>query len=283
MIVIKLSGGLGNQMFQYAFGRALSLRYKQTLILDGSSYSKNNNNTKRKYLLNSFDIKAKHFSNRLLSGMFIFINSIFRLFLGKDIIVKEVLFYKYDNEIVANKNKINYFDGFWQSYKYFSEYKNIIASDFTIRSNNKSFKEIDDLIVNTNSVSIHVRRGDYVGNKDYEVCSADYYQAAINFFEEKYPDSVFYIFSDDVSWASDNLKFKNRSEFVSDRGLSDAEELSVMSHCKHNIISNSSFSWWAAWLNNNVNKKVIMPYKWSNADDLQFLPDLLPKEWVIIK
>ncbi|HBU06926.1 MAG TPA: hypothetical protein DEB09_02490 [Candidatus Magasanikbacteria bacterium] len=282
MIIIKLSGGLGNQMFEYAFGRALSLKYKQILLFDKSIYKKKNKSTPRKFFLNFFNVDILSFSSVLISKIFVIIDLLFIKLFKINFIKKEQQIHKYDDKLKISKFGINYFDGYWQCYKYFEEFDDIILEDFTPKIVwTGRLKEIDDKIVNSNSVSIHVRRGDYVGNKDYEVCSLGYYQKAIDFFEINFNNLVFYVFSDDIEWVKNNLKFKNASViFISGSGFNEAEELILMSHCKHNIISNSSFSWWAAWLNKNSNKKVVIPDRWSNVEKLKSVPDLLPDSWL---
>lgn len=284
MIIVKLSGGLGNQMFEYALGRALSLCYNQVLILDNSAYKKTTPNTPRRYYLNFFNIKARSFCSLLLFRILFLIDYILKSLFNAGFFIREKQVYKWDNSLKINKFGINYIYGYWQSYKYFEEFNENILKDFTPKVLwSENLKSVDQKICNSSSVSIHIRRGDYVGNKDYEVCSLDYYKKSLDFFENNCKNLTFFVFSDDIEWVKQNLDFKSEVVFVSGRGFNEAEELVLMSHCKYNIISNSSFSWWAAWLNSNPNKKIIMPDRWSNAPGLELVPDLLPDNWVRLK
>ena len=134
------------------------------------------------------------------------------------------------------------------------------------------------------SVSIHIRRTDYLSekmSKVYRVCPISYYENAVNLIKKKYPNAFFFIFSDDISWAKENITFAKNAFFVSGQGVKDEEELILMSRCQHNITANSSFSWWAAWLNNNPEKIVIAPKKWYINPENE-LPGLIPESWVKI-
>ncbi|MFZ2189840.1 MAG: alpha-1,2-fucosyltransferase [Candidatus Magasanikiibacteriota bacterium] len=282
MIIVKLSGGLGNQMFEYAFARALSFKYKQTLFLDKTVYKIKTKNTPRKYFLNFFCINSFSFVSRILSGMFVFLDLIYKILFRRTFIIKEKLVYKFDDNLKIKKNGINYLYGYWQSYKYFEDFSEIILKDFIPKITwIGKLKEMDDKIISSNSISIHVRRGDYVGHQDHEVCNIEYYQKSINFFQKSCVSPIFYVFSDGVDWVKDNLKFNDATVvFVSGNGFNEAEELILMSHCKHNIISNSSFSWWAAWLNKNFDKKVVAPKRWVNSMTPEAVEDLIPKNWI---
>jgi len=130
-------------------------------------------------------------------------------------------------------------------------------------------------------VSVHIRRADYVNNKEYFICGLKYYNSAFKIIKEKIANPVFYIFSDDIAWAKENLNKENNLVFVSSPELTNCEELIIMSRCEHNIISNSSFSFWSAWLNQNSNKIVITPNKWNNNFSYEY-NDLLPSSWLKI-
>ena len=138
-------------------------------------------------------------------------------------------------------------------------------------------------IIATESVSLHVRHGDYVTNADtnsfHGVCSLDYYKNAVSKIKQEMP-LPFFIFSDDIIWAKENLDFIGNMTFIEYNGATpDHEEMYLMSLCQHNIIANSSFSWWGAWLNQNPNKIIIAPQNWFNDVSLD-TKDLIPNEWI---
>jgi len=201
----------------------------------------------------------------------------------KKLIIRERYFH-FDPQIIR---KYNYaiFDGYWQSEKYFIDIKNIITEELSLKKKyiDEIEKNLINKIKNNNSVSIHIRRGDYVNDKTtnlhHGTCPLDYYHRAIKIILANNKKSIFFIFSDDIDWVKKNLKLLHPSFFIS--GNKDYEDLFLMSLCKHNIIANSSFSWWAAWLNNNPNKTVAAPKKWFNNPH-QNTKDLIPKPWIKI-
>lgn len=248
MIVIRLKGGLGNQMFQYAYGRDLSYRQKTVLKLD-KSFLKNTiwqriiGVTPRKYELGEFNIKAK----------------------------------------LTNKKYKNRLEGYWQSEKYFKDIRKMICEDFTLKKESNNFKKLAKIISQTNSVSVHFRRGDYAEKrktkKYHGLLDTNYYQKALDIINEKVKNPHFFVFSDDPSWVKKNFKIKQPLTFISgSRKLTNSKELILMSLCKHNIIANSSFSWWGAWLNRNPSKIVIAPKKWFRAKIEA--KNLLPGDWI---
>jgi len=147
-------------------------------------------------------------------------------------------------------------------------------------------EKMNQQILSSNSVSLHIRRGDYVqnqeANKFHGICSPEYYSQAMNLIEQKIENPHYFVFSDEVGWVRENIKFNYPVDFVSGNSISEAEELSLMSKCKHNIIANSSFSWWGTWLNTSPEKIVIAPKKWIENTDLADASDLIPKEWIKI-
>lgn len=185
---------------------------------------------------------------------------------------------------IASLNDNCYLEGYWQSERYFKEFSNIIRADFEFKAPiSASNNELAVQIVNTNAVSMHIRRGDYISNKKntsiYSVCSLDYYRLAIATVTEKVTNPVFYIFSDDIPWVKSNLTIKAHNVFVDhNKGAESYNDMRLMSLCQHNIIANSSFSWWGAWLNKNPEKIVIAPNKWfsNNTNDA----DLIPENWI---
>lgn len=258
MIISKIQGGLGNQMFQYAYGRSLSYKNNFAFYLDKSFYS-NQGSPIRYFSLDKFkgtycDSNIPRLSSRL--------NVINDDFIYKDIHV--------------SSHNTYYLNGYWQSEKYFKESEEIIRNDFspTERVLDKVKKTP---MLDTNTISLHVRRTDYVTSNGYHpVQSIEYYQNAV---EEIGDYDHLFIFSDDIQWCKDNLKFK-RKVFI--EGFDDVEDLFIMSMCKHNIIANSSFSWWGAWLNNNPDKKVVAPANWFGEQANLNTSDMVPEKWIKI-
>ena len=286
MIVIRLKGGLGNQMFQYALGRYLSVKNNTELLLDTSSYRHDH---LREYRLASYCIQAK------ASDQFLFfptdgrarrfnriIQLIQKIFSQPFQIIREKGF-EFDPQVLACSNNA-YLDGFWQSEKYFAPIANTIREDFRLKSAiTDLLKTITQEIAATESVSIHVRRGDYISNPTtasyHGTCSVQWYQEAAKMMEEKLIKPTFFVFSDDYEWAKKNLRFNSTTVFVppSPDGQ-ECNDLYAMSLCKHNIIANSSFSWWGAWLNANSQKIVIAPQNWFIAGPKN-TDNLIPKTW----
>lgn len=184
--------------------------------------------------------------------------------------------------------KINssvWMDGYFQSEKYFKTIRSEILKEFQPRIElDEVNKKIAENMKQTNSISLHVRRGDYVTNSAasqvHGTCNGEYYQKAIAHFEEMSEKSVFYIFSDDLSWAKENIKINSEVHYVDQNtGTNSYRDLFLMSQCKHHIIANSSFSWWGAWLNSNSKKTVIAPKRWY-LDPKMVTDDIYPEEWL---
>jgi hypothetical protein len=263
MIIVKIMGGLGNQMFQYALGRALSEKYHSELLLDTDYYK---HQDKRVYALNKFAISATVATPAEISG-------------NKRVVEKDMLF---DPDILG-VGPDAYLDGYWQSEKYFKAIEPTLRAEFvTKEKQGESFKSMLAHIKLSAATSLHVRRGDYLDPKHqkiYKQLPLSYYERAVAFIAEKVGDIKVFIFSDDIDWVKRNLSLPFPIEYVSAAGFADYQELILMAACKHNIIANSSFSWWGAWLNENRNKILIAPKKWfvdMNRDER----DLIPATWI---
>ena len=287
-IIVNLWGGLGNQMFQYAFGRNLAIRNKSNLMLDANKINIPEYNLgHRNFLLPHFNINAQILTTDDIIEE-----------INKPIDVDGEEGYKilqedrncFDGEKLEKKGNF-YVKGYWQSVSYFSEIESIIRNELTLTNPiEKDKDEIAVNITNSNSVSIHVRRGDYLNPNiihTFGVCSIDYYKQAIQFVANKIDNPTFFIFSDDIDWAMNNLDFIHFPKyFVINNHKSNSrddshEYLYLMSMCKHNIIANSTFSWWAAYLNKYFNKIIIAPKEWFISSHTHNA-DLIPKEWVRI-
>lgn len=284
MIAIELIGGLGNQMFQYAAAKALALHRNEDILIDKrlfASYELHN------YSLNHFNIKALFLEEKIVFNPS-FSNRVKAVISGKKIFKKyQEDDLSYDESFFKIPHRNIYLKGYFQSEKYFIRYEDQIRKEFEITAPLKQQTfDMLNVIGSVNSVSLHIRRGDYVTNSEanavHGTCDLNYYHRAIDSINKKIEDAVFFIFSDDIDWAKQNLKTINKTYFVDFNDAStNYEDIKLMSNCKHNIIANSSFSWWGAWLNRNKGKIVIAPKKWFNTD-AHNSKDILPESWLKI-
>ncbi len=182
-----------------------------------------------------------------------------------------------------------YLDGYWQSEKYFEAISGIIRNEFIFKQPlvNEYYLHVKHQIENSNSISLHFRRCDYVDNpktnKYHGVPSMIYYQRAVERIAKKINAPVLFIFSDDIQWVMTHFESEFPMVFIEQSDEELHSDFRLMSLCKHNIIANSSYSWWAAWLNENENKTVIAPEKWYAHQRSQVhASDLLPREWITL-
>ncbi len=290
MIITKLMGGLGNQMFQYAVVRALAHRHDTLFKMDISAYQ---NDPKRTYRLNNFNIveniatiedvkKLKPDKSKILEwSIYQSKQRLFPFFLKP--YIKEQSFSFNPKVIKVNKN--SYLEGYWQSDKYFSDCEDVIRQDFTLRGKPRIIiEQMINEMKNNNSVSLHIRRGDYVTdpktNKFHRVLPLSYYYRALSNICKFVKDPLIYIFSDDIQWAKDNFKASLPIEFL-DQYNEDYEDIVLMSNCKYHIIANSSFSWWGAWLGSFPDKMVIAPKRWLKNCEVD-VQSLFPGDWLLL-
>jgi hypothetical protein len=285
-------GGLGNQMFQYAAGRAVAHRTNMPLKLDITYFETVNLRT---YQLNYFNIQEDFASLEDIEcfkpsrkQIVAFTNFKIRAKLlpwQKQKLIKEREFL-YNPDIIKIKGDA-YLEGYWQSEKYFKDVSDIIRREFNIKhkpsnTNSQMLTEIDSV----NSVSLHIRRGDYVFNpmtmQIHGVLSLDYYINALNIISKKVKKLHVFVFSDDLPWVKENLKTCLPLNFIDhNKDEQDYEDLRLISRCKHHIIANSSFSWWGAWLSEYSNKIIIAPRRWFNNNTVD-TRDLIPERWIKI-
>lgn len=272
MIITRLVSGLGNQLFQYAIGRHLSIKHNVPLKLDIGFFE---TQTLRSFVLDSFHIKAQVASKEEIDKVLYWakgsawIAKIYRKVPNANLIkgyryYKEHEWWQYDPNVLNASSKV-YLDGYWQHHKYYMNMFPEIFDELRVRmpsTDEGLFKKA--IVENASSVSIHIRRGDYVTDNLMGTLPIEYYTKAIVCMNEKISKASYYIFSDDLNWAKENLKLNNSATFIDLQGNSknDVMELDLMSKCSHNIIANSSFSWWGAFLNKNPKKIVISPAKW---------------------
>ena len=302
MFIVKIKAGLANQMFQYAFYKSLMENNHKVFVDQGAFNPKwKFENITLESIFKNIDI---NFAEPDLLNRFK-PKSPGNLIKVKNRVLK-ILGYK-DNEEINISNMINpnyiiepkfsfnaflfdlngdyYLDGYWQSEKYFINVSNIIRKDFT-------FSELNDLknirlvekISSENSISIHVRKGsDYKKGSMTGTCELEYYKAAIDFIKSKMNEAKFYVFSDNINWCKENLSFCNPTYVDWNPGVGPGNhiDMQLMSYCKHNIIANSSYSWWGAWLNINPEKIVIAPKIWFNKKYCAFdTTDIVPDNWI---
>lgn len=272
MIVVKLKGGLGNQMFQYAFGRSLAIKHNTGLFLD-LSYLKDRTRKAffqfRDYELDFFNVVSEVLEN---------CNE-------ENLKIQKEHHFHFDHKALDYPDN-SYLDGYWQSEKYFKEYENEIRNDFTFKNQlPKDAKVLEEKILNTNSVCIHIRHGFTNNIKDriyHGFTGRNYVNKSIRLIKKSIANPVFFIFSDNQEWCQRNIKTDCPTYFIENEVmLENVEYFQLMTFCKHFVIANSSFSWWGAWLSNNPNKIVIAPKRWFRLS-FNRTKDLLPENWIKI-
>lgn len=278
MIIVKIVGGLTSQMHKYALGRVLSLKYNVPLKLDLTWFNNPKSDTPWEYQLNYFNINAtiatereikKLKGNNLFNRIARKIEKFFSIKIYKKSYINKSFMSK--SEFYELKSNI-YLDGEWSGFKYFEDFEDIIKSEFSLKKqlNLNVQKILEELELTKNSVFLHIRRGDFLSNKDAEMfhsqCSLDYYYKAIEIIKKEIDNPIFYIFSDDILWVKDNLLITDSCKFMEKN--ENFEDLVLMANCSHGITANSGFSLMAAWLNSNENKIIITPSTWVNDEKI---------------
>ena len=302
MIITRISAGLGNQLFQYATARAISLKFNRKLFLDNSWYDSlksledhtdPNTTTVRYFLLNYFNIQSRVLNKIHLNWIKRLeikskTSKIYKFLLNgplNDFSFTTINHNNYSLEFIQENPRI-YLTGYWQNNDIIEEYKNLIYNDLILKhplsaNNQTHLKSINT----TNSVAIHFRRGDYqskpISLDVHASCSNNYYYEGIEYLRNKINNLHYFIFSDDITWVKNNLGFTTNTTFIDNYGPS-YEHLYLMSQCKHQITANSTFSWWAAWLNNNTEKIIITPKYWYIDKHLNKTVIRIPKDWIKI-
>lgn len=273
MIIVSLSGGLGNQMFQYALGRFLSLKNNVPLKLDVDVLHNRTpgQGTFREYDMDIFNVEASfvnrseiplQFRSYLWGKPRLLINKIKKHYLPNP--GREKKFGGFYPDVLS-LGPNTYLEGHWQNENYFLEIADIIRKDFTLKDPlPENIQKLKKEIERKNAVCVHVRRTDYVGHASMDVTHQDYYDRSLEYINQKDPIETVYVFSDDIEWCKKHLKFKFTTFFVDLEysGHKNGGNLVLMSACRHFVIPNSSFSWWGAWLNTGRNKIVVAPKQW---------------------
>lgn len=302
MIIINLMGGLGNQMFQYAAARQLALLHNTTLKIDASNFWKLTLNREHDFQLNHFKISAQQASDQEIeryrparSRFGKICERIVRtLTLHKTAGKSEWLYeepagsaFKHD---FLDLGPDRYLIGYFNSYKYFDSIRDILVEEYIPKSGvSAKAQEMIGQIENTQSVGVHIRRGDYVTDPGVQRCiegiiTEKYYRNAVDHIMRSVDAPHFYIFSDDMPWVMNHFTIPASVTYVDinppQRGY---EDLCIMSKCRHNIAAGgSTFSWWAAYLNRNPDKIVIRTEKISNDMKYNHPDDYFPPEWTIM-
>ena len=296
-VLVRLQGGLGNQMFQYAIGRALSARSGGRLILDLTfllDRASREGLTFRDYELGAFAGIQPKFTR--LSRLALKVHGAtiyFRLsqilthvkkLLGWQHYVRESS-YEYLPEILKLRGSI-YLDGYWQSPKYFADMEAWMRRELALQPpDEKAAHSLGEEIDESESVAVHIRRGDFVSvpsaMRTHGFIGLAYYHEAMNLIACKTEQPTFYFFSDDIEWCMENVVTAHRHVFVGRRfgNRKSVTDLWLMSRCRHFIISNSTFSWWAAWLSEREEKIVVAPRVWAREED-KAPKDLIPSSWL---
>ncbi len=290
MPTLKLQWWLGNQMFQYALAYCLSKENDERIVFDGT-FLENRffaaNWTFRHYELDVFGIKKDYRIPNILFQKYIhpIVSEVIRRFWYGKRYIKEQ-----GGNFIEFFPRESYLDGWFQSYRYFEEYSEDITKIFTVKTPiSEENQTILDTIISAknNSVSLHVRRGDYVtldsANKWHGVCSIGYYEAAINAMKENLINPIFFVFSDDIKWCQENIHFPEWiiAHYIDNNGSAGHEDMRLMYSCSHHIIANSSFSWWGAYLWRNPKKIIIAPEKWLQTDSFT-TQNLIPSSWTLL-
>jgi hypothetical protein len=269
LIITKLIGGIGNQMFQYAVARHLAYLQNDQLKLDLTGF--------REYTLRSYHLNPLNIIEQVATDDEI-------TYLRNLHYVNERHFHF--NPAILNLGTNVYLEGYWQSEKYFKNIEAVIRNEFKAKCPPEGENaRLANQIVNCDAVAMHVRRGDYaanpVTNQVHGLCQLDYYYRAVSIIANRVSQPCFYVFSDDWGWVRQNVSLQFPMTIITHNANWPHEDLRLMSLCKYHIIANSTFSWWGAWLADYLGKVVIAPQKWFNAPG-KYTGDLFPENWILI-
>ena len=283
-------------MFQYAAGRAVSLRQGVPLLLDLSFYKDVHD---RAFRLNELNVSARIATEEEIEKVHSPSRKFLDLFRFKEHIIREQSPWFEIRRVFSTKKEFSfdkrissaadntYLDGHWTSERYFKDIEEKLRIEFRLRNplSDQSADLVRVIRNSDNPVSVHVRHGDYISNQKFATIhgtlTKEYYSKAIEAVEKNVKNPRYFVFSDNIEWARENLPLGETAEFISDPRISDTETIYLMSICSAHIIANSSFSWWGAWLDANPNKMVAAPKNWF-ADKSKDTTDLIPPSWIKI-
>ncbi len=290
MNIVEVMGGLGNQMFQAALYKSFEKK-GVPVALDASFFS--SGRQERELALHFFpNAAAFQFVDEKTAAEFrgygyhdSLQEKLKRKFLGvRERIYEEDVRKGYQSEVFGQRD--SYLRGYWQCEKYFAEYREDVLAMFrfpVVRRGSACSEMEQDILENNRSVALHVRRGDYLEERYArvycDVCTETYYRNATNFMRDHVPGCRFYVFSDDPVWCREHLQGDDMIFVCCNEGKDSPYDMYLMSICRHNIIANSSFSWWGAWLNQNEDQLVAVPERWFHHMDVA---DQICEDWVRI-
>ncbi len=316
MICFKCVGGIGNQMFIYAVARAFQLKQKEKVILVYGQHIKNQNSNKYPYNLTALNINYDLLDTDITFEDVIkkwkvekifalmsrkFVPRIKKLGAKAEKVIMKIIqplwnmggcyhvgyMAQWPVKIRLTKNMIC--EGYFQSPMYFRDYKKIIQQELRVKEIFDGNKELIQLVRKCESICVHVRRGDYTIYKEHLVCTVNYYQKALEFMKSLHLNATYFVFSDDIEWSKQNISWPEKTIFAEEfrnRVQKDVDyknpfiDLQVMYECKHFIISNSSFSWWAQFLAQNTEKTVVAPDRWLKNHVIE---DIYEDFWKLIE
>ena len=277
MKIVKIIGGLGNQMFQFALYEALRRRFPSERVLLDLHCFKGYHKHRGFELPAIFDVTYEEATWQDNARVAYPYPNYQCWRIGSHILpqrktmLKEKADYAFEPTALTRPGD-GYYDGYWQHEEYFEAIRNQLLETFRFSPiRDKQNLQVAQLVSSTKSCAVHVRRGDYVTDRLFRnICTKDYYEAAIIRIKELADPEVFCFFSDDIAWCRENLSAmtgKAQTVYIDwNVGADSFRDMQLMSLCSHQIIANSSFSWWGAWLNQNEDKCVIAPQKWWNLE-----------------
>lgn len=292
--VVKITDGLGNQMFQYAFARKLQIRYGKKVFLDTRSINHEDKYLRgekdsfhkrcdhRQYGLDHFRITIPKADEKILGKW---------KFLDQNNRVEQILYKLCENDLWIRKYKnedhlknmrdvfkrssfcSTYFQGYFFDLYYYNDIRTVLQKEFSLKKPMRLPVGLKKILKSRNTVSVHIRRGDFV-RLFRDISLKDYYPKAIDLMIDRIEEPIFLVFSDDIRWVKENIDIDRPKIYISEMGFKDHEELAIMKHCKYNIIANSTFSYWAAFLNDHPEKIVVCPKRWKTG--------IIPNGWITI-
>lgn len=276
-IEIKFVGGLGNQLFQYATSRSLGIKNKIPYILLNTEGYKKNNPRAREFGLKYYKINGHIINSEIVNKMLrpgTKMNKFISIFPGYNAINENGLKLQM---LSYRKSLLTSLSGYWQSEYYFNDIRSILIEELVP----KILPPFPNWLLNNNTVAVHVRRTDYLLESQFGFLGKKYYVDSIDFFAKKIDNPLFIFFSDDIEWCKEEFKNDNSIFFDDNMWKADYLQLFLMSKCLHQIIANSSFSWWGAWLNTNPEKIIIRP-ETPFRDKSIYYESYYPNEWLSI-
>lgn len=277
---VKIKGGLGNQLFQYAFAKKLEIETNELIGLDISIYD---TFKERSLEITKFNLKIKNNLQHRVMKRLKFGTFLYKIYVLLNIVFNIKYYFEKKEKVekIEKLKEYNYFDGYWQDLYYLSGIEEELRKELKL-INNIEYK------IKKNAVAVGFRKGDYLKQnikKKFGICDLYYYKTGVKIIKDKISNPIFYIFSDDICLVKKDIKkiFSEEDNIVyinEDKKYSPAEELIIMSKCQHAIIPNSTFSWWGAWLMENPFKIIIVPKYWyKDGSNI----NIIPKEWIKIK